>query len=317
MHRRFIYAVTIVGTAALLVFFFWPQLHKSQRPLQREDGTVAYERAREYWVEYIHRRGTSAAQTAFVIEAKNLSPFGAHVLAHAFGEALYRTLATQGFAFCEDVFMYGCTHQFIGTAIADKGVAIVHQFADECAKKEPAAAYGCRHGIGHGTVGFFGYTLESLEESLEMCRAIDERSDTEACTEGSFMEFQLKELLAEETGQLFSPRPYSEDARHYPCNSVAQEYRGACYFIQPRWWLAVLGENRPTDTVYAQIGTYCAEIPELEIRKKCFEGLGYEIPLLDTHDTALSSTLCVAASEDTVDRRHCEDSAYAASRAKR
>ena len=161
---------------------------KPSVPQYIQDERVDYGVAKEYWRSRIEQVGQVDAYGELLVAAKDISISQAHVLAHSFGEALFLEESISGISTCDDQLIWGCYHQFVGTALTEFGTSIVKDLDERC----PAdSSFSCRHGIGHGLVGFYGYDFEALKESLSFCTLLD-AGPRNGCFDGVFMEYNLR-----------------------------------------------------------------------------------------------------------------------------
>jgi hypothetical protein len=174
-----------------------------------------------------------------------------------------------GSSVCDDNLFGGCQHEFFAAAVEDGGIARVAQLNSDCVSNfEGSRSVTCQHGIGHGLISYFGYDQKGLTDSLTECAQLQSIDQTRGCMGGAYMEYNLR-LMAGNT-----IRPFDAAKPYAPCDSVAQEFKSACYFWLPHWWREVVYQSERTTRTYAGMGAYCAALPT-SLATSCFSGLGY------------------------------------------
>ncbi|MSU73960.1 hypothetical protein EXS56_02355 [Candidatus Kaiserbacteria bacterium] len=270
------------------------------------DERVDFREALAYWRRLIDEVGPDAAHNEFVKEGNTMKISEAHTLAHTFGEALFDEEGITGFSTCDDSFLYGCYHNFIGSAISKIGLIALDEVVVECDKKSPRDILSCRHGIGHALVGYLGYSLENLKKALSMCSSLDYASNWDGCFDGAFMEYNTNEMNASSKGD-FTPRPLSSANVYTPCDSVSEELRAACVYQLP-FWYARVSDPTPRDVNHRleQIGVRCAGISTLwPLSRACFEGFGFISATMTNFDSDAAGAACRLATTKAEDRLSC------------
>lgn len=187
-----------------------------------------------------------------------------HVVAHIFGELLYKKEGIPGVAFCDSDFGFGCYHSFFGLAIAERGPTVAHELDEACFKKFGRLGTGCPHGIGHGLMWYLGD--ERLEEALSFCDGMHYEEPIGGCTSGVFMEYNDHTMATASTTAL--SRVFDPEDPYEPCASLSEKYRQACYFEQAAWWYRSLALDA------ARTGALCEGVKETNEREACLRGLG-------------------------------------------
>ena len=158
-----------------------------------------------------------------------------HPVVHAVGRETYRIKGNihDSFTACDQTCHSGCYHGSVerflrGDAIYEQldkhpsTAELKQKVALACDPNIPARLrFQCLHGLGHALMFFSRY---QLVPSLEACDALPEAWSQTSCYGGVFMENVSN--ATPETRDL-SPTDY-----HYPCNKIAQKYRGECYVMQ-------------------------------------------------------------------------------------
>src|SRR3569832_60864 len=242
--------------------------------------TIDYAEATAYWKQAIDRFGGTSAYAMFTRDARALTPGEAHEAAHAFGGALYEALGVDGLSVCDINFDYGCYHQFVGSAIIDKGLGSLTAMRDACfsAGMTLVQTGGCLHGMGHGMLGYLGYSFDNLKQALAICGSLDGNSPYSVCTDGVYMEYNLRILATTNSeatsSRIYDPRPLTDASRYEPCASLDAAFRPGCVFELPVWWFKTPGSPSPHDRAVLY-GSYCAVYADEAERFPCFRGMGY------------------------------------------
>jgi hypothetical protein len=269
-------------------------------------GELDYNAAEAHWAAVIQSSGAQAARDEYLKEGGTLPAWESHTLAHSFGEALFKAKGVSGIAYCGDEFVYGCYHQFIGDATVKLGLGILPQLYAAC-EKLGEGSFGCEHGIGHGIVGYLGYSLPELKQSLALCTSLDPSNPRAGCVDGAFMEYNIHELGSLTDDGHFIPRPLTSKNVTAPCYSLGAIYELSCTFELPDWWMAALDPNMDMDDRFARIGAYCSDIEKnhAEAGRTCFEGAGYLAPAFTNFDTAQVASYCAKTTDEQQGRLLC------------
>lgn len=260
-------------------------------------STFDFVGAEHYWTERIETVGTSTAYGEFFVLGNSLSPYQAHLLAHAFGAGLYDAEGSAGFATCTSVFQEGCAHQFIGMAIAHDGLTAIKSLYEAC-QKQGTTGRGCSHSIGHGVLGYLGYSTSSLSRALALCDSVDTSGERSGCADGTYMEYNLRFLTAE--SGTYTPRPLGSDI-YAPCDE-SFSHQSTCYFELPRWWIQS-ATTSPT-SAFKLLGERCAAAPQ-DVRS-CFEGIGVVAGAVAGDESADAVKICNIASASELGRLYCD-----------
>lgn len=254
------------------------------------------------WRARIAEVGGAAAYREFARSVEALTVSEGHTRAHAFGGALYEVEGLQGLSVCDAQFSYGCFHEFLGRAIAEHGLSVVSELNEGCIKALVTSPLSCQHGIGHGIMGYLGYTFGDLERALAVCKDLPHNDPIGGCYGGVFMEYNMRTMLGEEG----RARAVGDDDLQFPCDRLTEPYTNACYFWQPQWWHQVLKENDPDESyVYAKMGGLCASAPHSATRA-CYEGVGNNVPPDADFDAARVRALCEVTSSSPLNQLYCK-----------
>ena len=291
---RYIIATTI---AVLLV-----SLSIAGTRLTPDDGMSQVD-----WGEYIAQQGPALAYRAFAERVSGLPSSLQHTYAHTFGGALYETTGVEGIAVCDDRFLYGCFHEFMGRAVVDLGMEAAETLNAICAKQLGEKAVFCQHGIGHGVQSYFGYERENLDQAIALCDTLEQESEVGGCYGGVFMEYNLRTMA----GSNAEARHISNGVIAAPCDSLAAEYRPACFFWQPQWWhVALLGGTGTSTALFAQLGDYCQiATGNEEERVTCARGIGSDAAIATQLETMRTAELCDVATHTARERLACRTQA--------
>lgn len=292
-----IVAILLLGIVAATVV--WRSIPPIRAESFLKNDHVDVTRATEFWRESIQARGPAKSAEVFLSVGNQLSISQAHSLAHTFGAALYQELGVAGSLHCDEAFVNGCLHQLMGMAIDAEGMSVVAVAAKDC------DTYPCEHAIGHGVVAYFGYDTEGLSEALRTCDVFDTPGDRrQGCRDGAFMEFNLREMSALDTGNMIDPRPIQIDKTNIfsPCYEVDKKYQTACAFELPNWWIATSERNNVSERI-EEAGTRCQKLGSM--RLSCFTGIGNVATPAANLDPRIARTLCMSASENHLDREAC------------
>ena len=158
-----------------------------------------------------------------------------HPVVHAIGRETYRIKGNihDSFSACDQTCHSGCYHGSVERFLRGEDLysqVDKHPSAAELKQKAALACdpniparlrFQCLHGLGHALMFFSRYQLLA---SLEACDALPEHWSQSSCYGGVFME------------NVFNATPESRDLSptdfHYPCNKLADKYRGECYVMQ-------------------------------------------------------------------------------------
>ena len=279
-------------------------LNPSTSSLEKVDSAVDFQKEKDYWHTRIVSVGGEGAYREMIQKGKGVTASRSHVLAHSFGEALFQAEGVEGLAVCGPHFVYGCYHQFIGNAIAALGLPVVEKFRAACASKSLLGVFPCLHGLGHGILGYLGYSLEDLKKALTLCKASNFGEEGSGCIDGVFMEYNIHELTAYTSGKIV-PRTFSPDRAYSPCFEVNDRYRTQCVYELPNWWVASMPDPADIEGRFAQAGMYCARMEDEVLVRTCFTGLGHIVPPLSDLNPDVALALCAAAASSFDTKESC------------
>ena len=277
-----------VAVGIFVVAFFFGDVF-SHSALQEEftpkesslDDVRSVRDAVRYWRARIRTVGPEAAYAELKRSdtssprnrEETLVPGLQHQEAHRFGAALYQELGTRGFSVCGTEFSYGCVHEFVGQMLADNSLSILPSLNDSCTSMTTLFDEAlCQHGLGHGVLGYFGYTERALMKALEICRGLGVPSLPMGCYGGVFMEYNLRPLwLLPRSKSVRNPDPVGRPGL---CVRVPDYARPSCLSHLPQWWAEGDRVQQGPKAIFA-LGQRCAaEVVTLPDRRSCLLGVG-------------------------------------------
>jgi hypothetical protein len=259
------------------------------------DGHVDPIKAVAYWRIELKKQGAQPSAILLLAQARALPFAQAHVLAHAFGDALYDFEGVSGLPVCPNEFSQGCAHELIGRAVVEHGLGAIESLSQAC-DAAGTSRYVCMHSLGHGVLGSFGYDDSSLARALDVCHMLDPDARGN-CAGGAIMEYFLR-FLAAGAGDDSFIRPFDETHPYGPCGSIDAAYAAACGFELPRWKQYFENATSASEE-FADLGAYCESAPDERIRRACFEGVGALASIDTGPDRGASLALCRStAAED-------------------
>jgi len=269
-------------------------------------GSTRFDTAQAYWEKEIKLKGVSESVDELIETGNTLSPpREAHVLAHAFGSALYAVNGLKSLSDCPDAFFWGCAHQFIGEALVRDGLAVIPKLFSACGSESPEKR-ACMHSIGHGLVGYFGYEEEPLNDALSLCYSYS-TSTYGGCLAGSFMEYNLRFLSLADLDGTLDVRTVDQRHLYEPCiSSIDEPFRTACASELPRWWYFAAWADKDFASVAGEVGSRCSGISE-GLRRACFEGLGTFASFSTSADVnpERAIAICSGLEQPALERLYC------------
>ncbi len=297
-----------VALATLFVILLLSKTHLSATtlftPSYIENQKVKPKEAYAHWNDAIARLGSEEAHAELLRVGATLPIWEAHALAHTFGDALFERMGQTGLYVCGDEFLAGCEHEFIERVIAAYGLSGIDSTYAACKKHPDQYVFGCEHGIGHGLVGYFGYTLEDLKQALNKCDTLEIPFRWNGCYQGAFMEFESRSLAGDKT---ILPRQVTDESKLTPCLSVPTTYRELCARDLPTWWdMWNTSSDAPSsaESLFSTMGNWCESLPNTTLIHACFIGIGSEIVRREASESAYIP-LCNASTNDTLNNVYC------------
>lgn len=301
MKKRLAFTVFV---AAALLLASVPMLLRDEG-MHKSLATISREEALQYFSDQIASQGASAAYARFSRDVDPEPVDRQHVLAHVFGEALYASEGLRGIQVCDLEFIYGCIHELMGRAIAERGLGVVSAAYAACIDAPEPRPFACLHGIGHGITASVGYDEQELENALEACDSIKATFPVRACYSGVFMEYNQQSMLG--TAHV---RPGTPDDPYAPCSSIAERYKRHCIYEQVPWWHRVYFAGDTSEATFAALSQYCENGYETtDLKRVCFEGIGNITTPAVGYDPEAARHLCEAASSDPYVQLFCKSMA--------
>ncbi len=295
-------AVTLLVLIAIILL--WWLVEGAQGTTSANAGApMRVPEAERYWESRIHEIGGKSAYTVFAESVATATPQSQHESVHAFGAALYTVEGIAGLPVCDDRFSFGCFHEFLGRAIADRGLESVSALDEGCFSVLTTSQLSCSHGIGHGILAYLGYEHADLERALATCRGLPHFDPIGGCYGGVFMEYNFQTML----GRDGITRAVLEGDVLYPCNQLSDEYTDACAYWQPQWWNQVLKQDlAESEARFARIGALCSSLGKEGRVRMCFEGVGNIIGPVVDFDGRRAAQLCEHSSGDSRYQLFCK-----------
>lgn len=210
------------------------------------------------WKQYMQQVGPKKAYADFIRIYKPSSPSLQHEMIHIIGGLIYEIAGIEGIGICDDTYVFGCYHGFLGNAIKQGGISKIHALNSACSTATSPG--GCRHGLGHGLLAYLG--TEELPKALEFCDTLTWQQPIGGCKGGVYMEYNFNNIShTTEHVRPLNSQPYS------PCSELPSVYQYSCFYWLPDWWDNVYKGN------YKEMGGLCQNLEEKN-RKICFQGVG-------------------------------------------
>lgn len=294
------YALALCGVAVVFAWHPWVE-----RTPYIVNGVISYKNSVAHWQQRIHEVGAEVSERELLRVGSTLTINQAHVLAHAFGEALFEEEGIPAVIYCPNKFAYGCTHQFVGLAVSQSGVGVLVDINELCMKSLGEGTTGCAHAIGHGLIGYFGYSRDGVEKSMRLCDTIEPAGPYSKCLNGVFLEYNFREMGLSDT-EPARTRPFTHEIRYTPCDSLSGGYAEACYRDLPLWWGTAPGLQEFSER-YMDSGRYCREARKVgaKVSEACFMGIGLIAATDADLDPTRAEELCEIASDTSRERMLC------------
>lgn len=217
-----------------------------------------------------------------------------HLLGHVVGDKLYEQSGVDGIAICTQDFRNACSHSIVIGALNDFGSAALPMIRDACksAPGGPGAYTMCFHGLGHGVLAYYGY---SMPETIEYCKQTGtpeymQREYIE-CVGGSIMEIiggggHDPDVWARQRAKYLSP----DDATGLCLGTLMpDDVREICLvYITPYLFEAAgLNLGNPNPAGFPKAFSYCDAIPkdDTALKRACYGGFGKEfVPMAGSRD---------------------------------
>lgn len=229
--------------------------------------------------------GTAAAYAELKRGSSSEGVAARHGKAHIFGELAYAKDGIGGIRVCDADMSFGCYHGLIVKALVTEGIGALQRIDAACVAAYGPGDTGCRHGIGHGLVEYYG--ARHLADALGRCATL-RPPGLLGCTQGVFMEYA--NAAATDPSLADPSRP------GMPCAAVDAQYRPSCYFEQPYFWRLRLGYGD------AAAAAGCAGLAQADERRACLLGYGRSVAELGGYrDTDVVAACGALGTEDRTD----------------
>lgn len=276
----FLFTAVVVGGGLVRVSLFSP--HVVSHPVNF--------RVEQAYLEKLFVRDDPAKSYAYFTETyAQIDPSISHDLAHVVGGVLFRRFGKKGIGYCGSEFEWGCYHGLLSQAVAS-GIPTVSL----CRNENPDELRNCRHGLGHGLLLVYTYTIAGLERALDECETLGQ--GFYACAGGVFMEYntgRASQLMEGARDAVTKDR----EKIFEPCHSLTLKYQSECFLDQPpRWFIYITQEPK-------EIISLCSRVPVKENRFACYRGIARITPTGKTK-TEIMRDFCLPIA-DPDGRREC------------
>lgn len=257
----------------------------------RRQAIAGSDRDRAELGRRIDALGTAAAYAELKRDSSSESVAERHGKAHIFGELAYARDGIDGIRSCDADMSFGCYHGLIVKALTTEGVGALPRIDAACVAAYGADDTGCRHGIGHGLVEYYG--PRDLADALGKCATL-RPPGLLGCTQGVFMEYA--NAAADEPALADPSRP------DLPCAAVQAEFRPSCEFERPYFLRLRLGYDGTA------AAARCVALADAAERRACLLGYGRSAAELGGYRAADVAAACGAL--DPKDRPACYAGAH-------
>jgi len=216
-------AAAAAGAVALVALHVFGVKDPSERTCGRDVGCIE---AR--YVALVDSDGPQAAMKAFGADYRRSPVVRAecHGLTHAIGHAAGARLRTvsssfrRGDRFCGSGYYHGVVEAIVSGPERERALARPDEICRGLGPPRSANQLDCTHGIGHGFMSLRG---NDVRAALKLCDRLRDTSARGNCYAGAFMQ----NVMAEDDPR--HPSKFLDPARPlYPCDELADRYRGRC-----------------------------------------------------------------------------------------
>jgi hypothetical protein len=288
---RAVFLPTLLAVfAGLLVWSSFGAGHVT--PLSIVEGTTDFEELATRFEALARERG--GAYAFDVLRQAPLPPnIDLHLIGHRIGDILYEQEGTAGIALCTDDFRNACSHSIVVGALTDSGESALPEIREACKRAPggPGAYTMCYHGLGHGVLAFYEY---SMPETATLCMktGTPEYREHEGieCVGGAVMELSGGGGHDREAWLAARDRYIEEDPLGFCLSDfIPETAKAQCLtYMTPELWKKVgIDMGNPDPRQYPDAFALCARIPleKSELRYACYGGFGKEfIPLSAARD---------------------------------
>ncbi len=295
MKRTLIISALVVSSVALAVW--WLPTGSQSRASAQEIGLETLVHT-DYWRALVRDSGPHRARTEFLRITNDdwLSLGLKHTIAHAFSQALYKEVGSDGLSYCGDEFVYGCLHEMMGQILVENGSSID---ASRVCLQHPDRVE-CEHGLGHGFLAFSGYEREKVPVAMEMCTTAGALPALRGCAWGVMMEWYYQQMSGD-----FTLQPTDPDA-YVLCREFEGAARAGCVYNIPTLWSHETPPATRDATTIASIAKRCSELDSGD-REACARGTGRLIQGLPATRSVESTSLCVDGFPEATLQEACSE----------
>jgi hypothetical protein len=214
----------------------------------------------------------------------------AHQYVHSLGRFVYDSSDTPAAAFssCDMRFESGCYHGVLQGYFEEHSDFTGQDVSQLCSgpiatDSSKNLKFQCLHGLGHGLSLFFDH---NLLRPLRYCDFLVEEWERSSCYGGAFMEnIVWAQTVTDPQAGVQGESLIREDPQ-YPCDALADRYKGTCYFIQSSVFLYL------NEFDFSEAFTQCGMAPADYI-DFCYMSMGRDIAGYTLQDPDESLDLCL------------------------
>ncbi len=263
LSRFFLYS-GILLIFIYLISAFWTKA-TNRRLLYSHKPTTIFTEEVSFVRKLFKTEKPQKAYAYFLDTYKHFEPPFTYNLAHIVGMILYDTHGNEGIVFCDESYESGCFHGFFSKTV----ISLQTAPWEVCDSLPISKLSGCIHGIGHGLLVLYGYTIAGLEHALAVCKSSIEYMS--GCSDGVFMEFNTN-ITSEVLHGSNSFKTSNSSSLYEPCESLSHSYQSFCYLDQaPRWYSYITQD-------FSLIVSFCSDISDINNRLSCYQGIGRITP---------------------------------------
>jgi hypothetical protein len=245
----------------------------------------------ETWKNKLDRAKPDQVYSEFKKAYHNINTNDAHTYSHIFGALLYINLGVKGIDICDSDFAYGCYHSFMAKAIEEQGTSVIYTLSRHCEDNLldlQSVTTGCQHGVGHGILSYYGYTLHSLSHAVSVCQGFETPDERKACEAGVYMEYDFRTMLLDEGVR----REFVQSDPYDPCDKLEKKLQYSCYYWHMQWVIDTFYTRMSIDDEFKEIGKMCSEIKETDNKQQCFSGAGHFVGQYVYWDIPIAAKVC-------------------------
>ncbi len=217
-----------------------------------------------------------------------------HLIAHEIGHELYVQQGIDGMRVCTQDFRNGCSHAIVVETMQELGDGDeVRALIDAACEKAPggSSAYGmCYHGLGHGVLSFYGFTLpKTIEFCMKTGTEDREYVQSHECVGGAIMELIQGGGHDRDAWTKANERYLSKEDPLSPCSTdlIPSSEKPRCYVYMSPHLIEVAGGTISNHTLdqLTEAMRMCTTLPYGPERSACIGGFGKDFPhFVTNHD---------------------------------